>query len=137
MAYSEAYSEAYTEAYSEVCGPYFHCPPHLYGCTHGHARASGLRGCPMVIGRPECVHDLLVCLYVRPAHELDAVGDGPEHLVKRLPYGLWLARQVDDERAATYASSLAAEHRSRNVVQADGPHLLPIACQGQGGRGRH
>lgn len=49
-----------------------------------------------VCWRPESRHHCLVRLYVGPLYELYAVGNGLEHLIKRLTNGLGLARQVDD-----------------------------------------
>lgn len=55
-----------------------------------------------VCWRPKRCHHCFVCLDVGTLHELNAVGDGPEHFVKSLPDGLGLAWQVDYQGLATH-----------------------------------
>jgi hypothetical protein len=92
--------------------------------------SSSCRLClPPVDGWPERIDHLGARFHVGPASQLDAVGDRPEDLVKRLPNGLWLAGQVYDQGRPTQAGSLPRQHGRGHIPEADGPHLLAVARQ--------
>lgn len=80
-----------------------------------------------IVGWSEADNKVLICNNVWAANEIDAIWHSCKYFIKRLPDGLWLAWQVENQCLATNSCCLPGKNCGRYIFERNSPHLLTKA----------